>query len=88
MNGEGKINANTYISLTLLISIITATWIISSKLNAIEQAAIKLDYRMTTLENQKSRPDPWTGTDQLRWTVELEKLNPSLEVPEPKHYAQ
>lgn len=88
MNGESKVNPNTYISITLLISIIAATWIISSKLSAIEQAAAKLDYRMTTMENQKSRPDPWTGTDQLRWTLEFGKLNPSLNVPEPKHYAQ
>lgn len=87
MEVNGKLNTNSYISITLLFSIIGATWILSSKLNGIDQAMDKLDYRITTVENLKSRPDPWTGTDQLRWSVEFGRLNPSVKVPEPKHYA-
>lgn len=81
-------NANSYISVGLLITIIGATWILSSKLNAIERMNDKLDYRMGSIETRQSRPDPWTGTDQLRWTVEFGQLNPTLKIPEPKHFQQ
>jgi hypothetical protein len=88
MNGENGFNTNSYISISLLVTIIGATWILSSKLSGIERTNDKLDYRMTTMEARQSRPDPWTGTDQLRWTVEFGQLNPALKVPEPKHFQQ
>jgi hypothetical protein len=88
VNGNNNLNTNSYISLGLLVSIIGATWIIAAKLNAIERMNDKLDYRMTTMETHQSRPDPWTGTDQLRWTVEFGQLNPTLRIPEPKHFRE
>lgn len=87
MNGN-NLNTNSYISIGLLVSIIGATWIIATKLNAIERANDLLGYRMTNMEARQSRPDPWTGTDQLRWTVEFGQLNPLLKVPEPKHFRE
>lgn len=86
MNGEGKFNTNSYISISLLVSIIGATWILSSKLGNVDRVMDKLDFRMTELERRQSRPDPWTGTDMLRWSVEFGQLNPVLKVPDPKHF--
>lgn len=87
MNGDSaKFNVNSYISLGLLVSVVAATWIINDKLNSMVRTNDKLDIRMTMMEARQSRPDPWTGTDQLRWTVEFGQLNPVLKVPEPRHY--
>lgn len=44
-----------------------------------------LNYRLTKIEERQSRPDPWTGNDMFRWSVEMKRLNPLLEVPEPQH---
>lgn len=85
MNGNG-LNTNSYISLSVVASIMGATWLLSSKLNAIERTNDKLELRMTLMETRQSRPDPWTGTDMLRWSVEFGQLNPVLKIPEAKHF--
>lgn len=86
MNGDNKLNTNSYLSLSVVVSIIGATWILSSKLNGIERTNDRLDFRMTAMEAHQSRPDPWTGTDMLRWSVEFGQLNPVLKMPELRHF--
>lgn len=83
---NGKFNTNSYISISLLVTIIGATWILSSKLNGVDKSVDRLEFRMDQFEKRQNRPDPWTGTDMLRWTVEFGQLNPILRMPEPKHF--
>lgn len=82
MNGnESTLNANSYISISLLITIVCAAlWINNS--------IALLTYRITKMEERQSRPDPWTGTDQFRWSVELKDSNPHLIIPKPEHRIQ
>lgn len=87
MNGYDKLNTNSYISLSVVASIIGATWFLGNKLSNIEHANDLLGFRMTAMETRQSRPDPWTGTDMLRWTVEFGQLNPILKIPEAKHFS-
>lgn len=82
MNGVTKsFDANAYISIALLLAVVSAAVWINRSLD-------KLDFRMTKMEEHQSRPDPWTGNDQFRWSIELKKLNPHLDVPEPKHKSE
>lgn len=76
---DPKFNTNSYISIALLTVVVgSAVWI--------NRSIDKLDFRMTKMEEKQGRPDPWTGTDQFRWSVELKRLNGALDVPEPKHH--
>lgn len=43
--------------------------------------------RVTNIETNRST-DKWTGTDMFKWAVHLQRDNPSLHVPEPKHEAE
>lgn len=81
MNGNGgTLNANSYISIGLLVTIVSAAiWINNS--------IALLTYRIAKMEEHQARPDPWTGTDQFRWSVELKESNPALKVPKPEHRA-
>lgn len=88
MNGEPKLNANSYIGIGLTITLITASWILNDKLNGIIRVNDKLDVRLSEMEKRRERPDPWTGTDMLRWTVEFGQLNPVLKTPEPRHFRE
>lgn len=81
MNGTSSLNANSYISISLMVVIISATIWLNNSLSL-------LNYRMTNLEKFQSRPDPWTGNDMFRWSVEMKRLNPILEVPEPRHKSE
>lgn len=79
MNGNGSaLNANSYISISLMIIIISASIWLNNSLSM-------LNYRMTKLEEKQGRPDPWTGTDMYRWSVELKDKNSQLKIPDPKH---
>lgn len=88
MNGANGLTTNSYISIGLLVTLIGATWLICTKLNDIVAANLLLNFRMTEMEKRQSRPDPWTGTDMLRWTVEFGQLNPTLKILEPKHFKE
>lgn len=44
-----------------------------------------LKSRISALETKRSRPDPFTGKDAIVWSIELQKSNPHLIVPTPKH---
>lgn len=80
-NGNGGLNTNSYISIGLMITIIGAVIWLNNSLSL-------LNYRLTKMEEHQSRPDPWTGNDMFRWSVEMKRLNPVLEVPEPRHKAE
>lgn len=79
MNGNANgLNTNSYISIGLMITIIGSVVWLNNSLSV-------MTYRITKIEERQARPDPWTGNDQFRWSVELKKLNPKMEVPEPRH---
>lgn len=72
-----KLNTNSYISLGLMITIIgCALWI--------NNAVKDLGYRIKTLEDA-TLASPWTSVDMFKWAVKLQKDNPAIKVPEPKH---
>lgn len=82
MNGTGPgLNTNSYISISLVVTIVAAAVWLNNSLTM-------LNYRMLKLEERQSRPDPWTGTDMFRWSIDLRDRNPTLKVPEPKHQVQ
>ena len=91
------VNKSTYVSIGLVIIIISATWVICSAVystNAHIDLAVttmtnkidSIDSRVTTLAAQK---ETWTEADMYKWSIHLQqsnsKLNPPLNVPEPQH---
>lgn len=96
MNG---LNTNSYITLGLGITIISASiggafWL-SSQFSGLRQGQEltqermsnlkeKLELRLSTLETAKVA-DRWSGTDMFKWAVKLQRENPAIKVPEPKH---
>jgi len=93
-NPTSGITANTYVSLGLLISIVAATWIISSSVNkatnSIENARQEFIGRMDRMEARlaavERNKESWTDGDMFRWAVHLQKENPTLKVPEPEQH--
>jgi len=89
------LNANSYVSLGLLITIILATWTISSAINkasgSLENAKAEFSGRMDRFESRLSATEKnretWTDGDMYRWAVHLQKENPSLKVPEPEMHS-
>lgn len=77
MNGEHKLNANSYISISLMVTIIGCTLWINNSFN-------KIDNRLVNIES-KSIENIWTGVDMFKWAVKLQRDNPQIKVPEPKH---
>ena len=89
------VNANTYISLGLLLSIIVATWIVAGAINGtkneVTEAKVEIINRVSRTEErigslEKNR-ETWTDADMFRWAVHLQQANPppsTLKVPEPE----
>jgi hypothetical protein len=89
------LNANSYVSIGLLITIIAATWVIASSVNkvtsSINDAKTEFGARMERFESrvaaiEKNR-ETWTDGDMFRWAVHLQKENPTLKVPEPEMHS-
>lgn len=83
MNGS-TLNANSYVSIGLLITIIAATWVISSSVNKATELNRQFEVRLATMEKNR---ETWTDSDMFRWAVHLQKENPTLKIPEPEMHS-
>lgn len=84
-NGDGNdksINPRSLVSLGLVITVIGATWRLSTTLSDAdakrEAGFSKIEAALTVKAS-----DRWTGRDQILWAAELQRDNPNLKVPEP-----
>lgn len=72
-----RLNTNSYISIALVFTIVGCTLWINNNFK-------DMNYRLERIEN-KSAENAWTGVDMFKWAVKLQKDNPGVKVPEPKH---
>jgi hypothetical protein len=86
-----KLNTNSYISIGLVLLLLSALIWLNTKFSDLHdgQTNVRFDVqtlttRMEVIEKAKVI-DRWSGTDMFKWAVKLQRENPSLKVPEPKH---
>jgi hypothetical protein len=98
MNGNGKLNMNTVVSLIgMLLSVIAGTWFVASKVNSAKTdimasnlamksefvaKATSIEARVTALEG-RPKNESWSDGDMFRWATRLQRENHNLKVPEP-----
>ncbi len=89
---EQHLNVNTYVSVGLLLILLTGFgWLIKGQSDGKQEIVISkleltaqikdLGSRVNNLETTKNS---WTSTDMFQWAVHLQQSNPNLKVPEPQ----
>ena len=94
-----QINANTGISIGIIIVVIGGVWAVMNGIGGIrneiglaqaQQAQNRVEF-MAKIEKIESKvtalennKNTWTSTDMFRWAVHLQQSNPSMKVPEPE----
>lgn len=86
INTAVNISGNSYVSAALVGSIITLTWSARGVLAELHLSLELLNTRLLVVEKAQFRPDPWTGEDMYRWTMEFGNSNPALKIPSPLHH--
>jgi cell division protein YceG involved in septum cleavage len=86
-----KLNTNSYISISVVVLLIGALVWLNTKFGELHdgQKDTRFDVqalttRLETIEKAKVT-DRWSGTDMFKWAVKLQRDNPTIKVPEPKH---
>lgn len=86
-----SLNTNSYLSIGLVVLLIAALLWLNTKFSDLHdgQKDVRFDLQAITtrierIEKAKEQ-DRWTGTDMFKWAVKLQRENPSIKVPEPKH---
>jgi len=59
----------------------------NSQLTQITYDMKQLQQRLDRIEGNKAK-DPWVGVDMFKWAVKLQRDNPQIKVPEPKHESE
>jgi hypothetical protein len=85
-NGLSKagLNTNSYISVGLAVLLIGSALYLRDGQKDVAFEVKTVQTRIDVLEKAKIS-DRWSGTDMFKWAVKLQRDNPALKVPEPKH---
>jgi hypothetical protein len=101
MNGQSNahgplkvqhLNANTYVSVGLLLVLLTGFgWIIKGQgdtqnqiLTAKNESTMMFDKFDTRLKSIEAAKNSWSAVDMFKWAVHLQQANPQIKVPEPE----
>lgn len=84
-------NTNSYISLGVAIIFLGGLAWLNTRLSDLHDGQRDVKFEVLTLQTrmeviEKAKVvDRWSGTDMFKWAVKLQRDNPQIKVPEPKH---
>jgi hypothetical protein len=91
MNGEHKLNSNSYISLGLVLLLLSGGVWMNNKFNDLAGGQKDVGFKIEKVESRVGAIETakvvnrWTNIDMFKWAVHLQRDNPQIKVPEPKH---